>query len=168
MQKHDAAFYRKPNLNYLRPMRLIYLAFILVFLTGNPLHAQVEQDKVIHFAVGAISGAAGAYVASELSGQNRFWTVTGSIATSLLAGLAKEAVDKRRYDNWDNADLGATVLGGVTVGITIELFTKKNGRRYQSRKKNGATALFETSPEPFFRKEHGNSDQLTLRSDRHE
>ncbi len=149
-------------------MRLIFLAFVLIFIGVTPLKAQVEQDKVVHFAVGAVSGAAGAYVASELSGQNRFWTVTGSIATSLLAGLAKEAMDERRNNSWDNADLGATVLGGITVGITIELFTKKNGRRYQSRNKNRSTALIKTTPEVFFVKKTDNSNEETLRQEVHE
>ncbi len=98
-----------------------------------PLNAQVEQDKVLHFGIGALTGAAGAFVASELTDHNRFWTVTGAIATSLLAGIAKEAYDERNNNSWDNADLGATVLGGITVGVTIELFSKKNGRKYGSR-----------------------------------
>ena len=149
-------------------MRLIFLAFVLIFIGVTPLKAQVEQDKVVHFAVGAVSGAAGAYVASELSGQNRFWTVTGSIATSLLAGLAKEAMDERRNNSWDNADLGATVLGGITVGITIEMFNKKNGRRYQSRNKNRSTALIKTTPEVFFVKKTDNSNEETLRQEVHE
>ncbi|MBT8311763.1 MAG: hypothetical protein HKP23_02860, partial [Flavobacteriaceae bacterium] len=80
-------------------MRLVFLAYVLVLFAGTSLRAQVEQDKVAHFAVGAIAGGAGAYVASELSGQSRFWTMTGAIGTSLLAGLAKEAVDKRRYNS---------------------------------------------------------------------
>ncbi len=131
-------------------MRLIILSLLFSLVAYYPLKAQVEQDKALHFAVGAVSGAAGAYVASELSGKSRFWTVTGAIATSLAAGLAKEAVDKRRYGSWDNADLGATVLGGVTVGVTIELFAKKNGRRYQSRKMNRASVLFDVPVEAVF------------------
>jgi len=114
-------------------MRLTLLVFVLVFFAGTPLRAQVEQDKALHFGIGALTGAAGAYVASELSGQSRFWTVTGAIGTSLLAGLAKEYMDEQNSSNsWDNADLGATVLGGITVGITIELFSRKNGKRYRS------------------------------------
>ena len=115
-------------------MRFSFLVLVLFVLTSLPLKAQVQQDKILHFGIGALSGAAGALIASELSNQNRFWTVTGAVATSLLAGIAKEAYDERQSNSWDNADLGATVLGGITVGITIELFSKKNGKRYQSKR----------------------------------
>lgn len=115
-------------------MRTLVLVFLLFFFVGPSLKAQVEQDKVLHFAVGAATGAVGAFVASELSNKNRFWTVTGAIGASLLAGLAKEYIDEQSSDNsWDNTDLGATVLGGITVGITIDLLSKKNGKYYQSR-----------------------------------
>lgn len=142
-------------------MRLILLVFVLVFFAGTRLSAQVEQDKVLHFGIGALSGAAGAYVASELTDRNRFWTVTGSIATSLLAGLAKEYMDEQNSNNsWDNADLGATVLGGITVGVTIELFSRKNGKRYQShfRGKNTDHAQREAL-ENYFRSERPYSAQ---------
>ncbi len=113
--------------------------FLLLILTILPLQAQIENDKIAHFGVGALSGAAGAFVASEITEGNRFWTVTGSIATSLLAGLAKEAIDQQSSNSWDNADLGATVLGGVTVGVTIELLSKKDGKKYRRRIKKTST-----------------------------
>ncbi|MDX1315600.1 MAG: hypothetical protein R3356_08865, partial [Eudoraea sp.] len=47
--------------------------------------------------------------------------------------LAKEAMDERSSNSWDNADLGATVLGGITVGVTIELISKKDGKRYRRK-----------------------------------
>ena len=50
------------------------------------------------------------------------------VGGSLVAGLAKEAIDKNRYGVWDNGDLAATVAGGVTVGVVIELFRGKNRR----------------------------------------
>ncbi|MCE2613926.1 hypothetical protein LVD13_13180 [Flavobacteriaceae bacterium D16] len=107
--------------------------FFLLILYGTPLKAQLENDKILHFGAGVVAGAGGAFIASELSNQNRFWTFTGSVAGSLLVGLAKEVIDERNSNSWDNGDLGATVLGGITVGITIELFSKKNGKRYQGK-----------------------------------
>ena len=100
------------------------------------MRSQIEEDKALHFAAGAFSGAAGALIASKISKRNRFWTVTGSVAASLLAGLTKEAIDKGNGGNWDNGDLAATVLGGVTVGVSIELFSKKEGKYYVKRKKS--------------------------------
>ena len=100
------------------------------------MRSQIEEDKALHFAAGAFSGAAGALIASKISKRNRFWTVTGSVAASLMAGLAKEAIDKGNGGKWDNGDLAATVLGGVTVGVSIELFSKKEGKYYVKRKKS--------------------------------
>lgn len=121
---------------YFSPMqRFCTKILVLLFFVQFSLQGQVEEDKALHFAAGAVSGAAGALIASKISKRNRFWTVTGSVAASLLAGLTKEAIDKGNGGNWDNGDLAATVLGGVTVGVSIELFSKKSGKYYVKRKK---------------------------------
>ena len=93
------------------------------------LHAQVQRDKVLHFGGGVLSGAAGALMANKLSDGNRFWTFTGAVGGSLIAGVVKETIDQGKSDNrWDNGDLAATVFGGVTVGVTIDLFSGKKRR----------------------------------------
>lgn len=109
---------------------------VLLFFVQFSLQAQVEEDKALHFAAGAFSGAAGALIASKISKRNRFWTVTGSVAASLVAGLTKEAIDKSNGGKWDNGDLAATGLGGLTVGVSIELFSKKSGKYYVRRDKS--------------------------------
>lgn len=95
-----------------------------------PCHAQEEWDKTLHFVGGSLFGLAGAGVAKQLSQGNRAWTFVGSLAGSALAGVAKEAVDAgQRPDGWDNEDLAATLLGGATVGLSIELFSKKDSNK---------------------------------------
>jgi len=105
------------------------LLLVVILCSVSQLHAQLENDKVLHFGAGALSGAAGAFIASELSDGNRAWTYVGAVGASLLAGLAKESLDKNNGNEWDNSDLAATVLGGVTVGVTIDLFRGKNKRK---------------------------------------
>lgn len=118
-------------------MRAVFTStLVLVLLIQFSMRGQVEQDKALHFAAGAFAGATGALIASKVTKRNRFWTVTGSVAASLLAGLAKEAIDTGNGGEWDNGDLGATVLGGVTVGVSIELFSKKEGKYYVKRDKS--------------------------------
>lgn len=103
---------------------------IVLFLFASQLHAQVERDKALHFLGGNLFGLAGAGIAKQASDGNRLWTFVGSVAGSALIGVAKEAVDAGQRDNgWDNDDLAATVLGGVTVGVTIELFSKKRNKK---------------------------------------
>jgi len=93
-------------------------------------HGQVERDKGLHFLGGNLFGLAGAGIAKQASDGNRVWTFVGSVAGSTLIGLAKEAVDAGQHENgWDNDDLAATVLGGVTVGVTIDLFSKKDDKK---------------------------------------
>ncbi len=120
---------------FLKMRKLIILITMGVVFNNQSIHSQIQEDKVLHFAAGAVSGAAGALIASKISKRNRFWTVTGSVAASLAAGLAKEAIDKSNGGKWDNGDLGATVLGGAVVGVSIEIFSKKEGKYYVKRDK---------------------------------
>ncbi|MCM4151303.1 hypothetical protein DHD05_06850 [Arenibacter sp. N53] len=109
-------------------MKGIILGILISFSTLS-ICAQLQEDKVKHFAAGALSGAIGADIADRISDGNRYWRIAGAFASSLLAGLAKEAYDEQRYNGWDNRDLTATVLGGVSVGVTIDIFSEKKKRR---------------------------------------
>ena len=105
------------------------LTLIILLSSLAQLHAQLENDKVLHFGAGALSGAAGAFIASELSDGDRAWTYIGAVGTSLFVGLVKESLDKKDDNTWSNGDVAATVLGGVTVGVTIDLFRGKKRRK---------------------------------------
>ncbi len=103
---------------------------LLFFVLASHCHGQVERDKALHFLGGNLFGLAGAGIAKQASHGNRIWTFVGSVAGSALVGVAKETMDAGQRDNgWDNEDLAATILGGVTVGVTIDLFAKKDERR---------------------------------------
>jgi uncharacterized protein YfiM (DUF2279 family) len=105
---------------------------VLFFCCINNLFSQVERDKALHFLGGNLYGLAGAGIAKQISDGNRWWTFAGAIGGSALIGLGKEAVDAGQRENgWDNDDLWATILGGATVGVTIDIFTdhKKEKRK---------------------------------------
>ncbi|WP_197062594.1 hypothetical protein [Muricauda sp. MAR_2010_75] len=103
------------------------LLFFVLALHG---YGQVERDKALHFLGGNLFGLAGAGIAKQASEGNRVWTFLGSVAGSAVAGVAKEAIDSGQDGNqWDNDDLAATVLGGVTVGVTIDIFSKKKDKK---------------------------------------
>ncbi|WP_420322112.1 hypothetical protein [Flagellimonas sp.] len=106
------------------------LSTFLVFMIGSQLFAQIERDKALHFLGGNLFGLAGAGVAKQITDGNRAWTFVGSVVGSALVGIGKEAVDAGQENNqWDNDDLAATILGGVTVGVTIEIFSKKRNKK---------------------------------------
>ena len=51
-------------------------------------------------------------------------------ALPLFAQLEQDkAYDEYKYKGWDNRDLAATVLGGVSIGITIDIFSEKKHRK---------------------------------------
>ena len=105
------------------------LSFLILIFSLQTLFGQIESDKALHFLGGNLYGLVGAGVASELSDGNRTWTFVGSVGGSLLIGLAKESIDEKQYGGWDNGDLLATVLGGIAVGATIDIFKKRKQQK---------------------------------------
>lgn len=111
------------------PLKTI-VPILLLFALNSPCHGQAEWDKTLHFVGGNLFGMAGAGIAKQASKGNRVWTFAGALMGSALIGVAKEAVDSgQRVNGWDNDDLAATLLGGATMGLTIELFSKKDANR---------------------------------------
>jgi hypothetical protein len=106
-------------------MKIKLVLSVIIVLASNLSYTQIQKDDVLHFSAGILSGAGGALIASEISNGDRFWTFAGAVAGSALAGSIKEAIDQNNYNGWDNRDLGATISGGIAVGISIELFTGK-------------------------------------------
>ncbi|SNY99401.1 hypothetical protein [Flagellimonas pacifica] len=110
-------------------MRTLIPTLVLFMFVLNS-YGQIERDKALHFLGGNLFGLVGAGIAKQASDGNRTWTFIGSVAGSALIGVAKEAVDSGQRENgWDNDDLAATVLGGITVGVSIEIFSKKRNKR---------------------------------------
>ena len=112
-------------------MKKVGCSIFFILLTLG-LKAQIETDKVLHFVGGNLYGLAGAGIAKQISDGNRWWTFAGAIGGSAIVGIGKEAIDSGQENNqWDNGDLLATILGGATVGLTIDLFTdhKKNRQK---------------------------------------
>ncbi len=144
----DFALYRKKRCTggqFLSLGRMKHLTFITFFFFTFTMFSQIENDKVLHFVGGNLFGLAGAGIAKQISHGDRFWTFAGAIGGSALAGLGKEAVDSGNGGSgWDNEDLLATVLGGVTVGITIDLFTDHKRRR-KTRPMGGLTTETNTT-----------------------
>ncbi len=107
------------------------IVFFSLFLTHSQVLAQIRNDDILHYSAGVVTGTAGAFIASELSNGKRIWTFAGAVGAGILAGTMKEYIDKRNNGDWSNRDLGATFLGGLTAGVTIDLLTSRKRKRKQ-------------------------------------
>ena len=81
------------------------------------LNAQtIQKDKQKHFIAGVVSG----FVGSKIT-KHKF---LGALVSSIIVGVGKEVYDEIKYKGFDNKDILATALGGLTVGVTIKIFDK--------------------------------------------
>ncbi|MEL6303961.1 MAG: hypothetical protein AAFQ20_04150 [Bacteroidota bacterium] len=137
------------------------LSILILFLVSLAGHSQIERDKALHFLGGHLYGLAGAGIAKQISDGDRAWTFVGAVAGSALIGVAKEAVDAgQRPNGWDNEDLLATVLGGISVGLMIEIFTKKRDRYDRAELSSVQTEPFGLNPIPDITFENGELPNL--------
>jgi putative lipoprotein len=100
---------------------------IIVFLITSTMFPQsiIEKDKQLHFAAGTVFGALGYDLIWQRT-KNTKQAIWGGIALASAAGISKELVDARVLNQkLDKNDLFATVLGGITISVTIPLFKKK-------------------------------------------
>jgi len=111
------------------------LAFMLLF-TFNTVNAQeIPKDKQMHFAAGTITGSLGySYIYGKTKDRKKAFIA--GVITSIAVGICKETLDSTQPGNkFDLRDLTATTLGGITVGVTINLFDKKKKKRIKKQKK---------------------------------
>ena len=107
-----------------------------------PLSAQSffeQEDKQLHFAAGNIAGALGYTLSYNAYGDKTRAQITG-ICTAFAVGVAKEVFDSTTNGYVEQADVLATTLGGITINLTLPLFTerkvfRKRKRRPKSKRK---------------------------------
>ena len=104
--------------------------------TAVVANAQIPEDKKLHFAAGNIAGAAG-YFYSYNKHQNKKRAMVAGICSAFAAGVMKEMFDASQGGYVEHGDILATTLGGVTVSVTIPLFTKKKKYRRLDKVKGG-------------------------------
>ena len=100
---------------------------LLLFLTLSTAHAQLltEYDKQYHFAAGALVSAS-TYTLVYAKTKSKKKALIYSVASSILVGTLKELSDSREKGNrFDKRDLLATTYGGLSIGVTFNIFTKK-------------------------------------------
>lgn len=101
---------------------LIALSTILIISFSS--YGQRGKDNALHFAAGAVTSSA-TYLYVYNKTKNRKKAKIYSIGSALVVGLGKELYDEIKYKGYDNKDLLATVIGGVTLTYTIDIFNWK-------------------------------------------
>lgn len=107
-----------------------YFLIIALLLNSFATNAQLltEPDKQKHFMAGAFFGTfAYGLVLDET--EDKTQAFVASIVTAFAVGAIKESLDSRQDGNrFDKRDLLATTYGGITIGITLDIFAK-NGKK---------------------------------------
>jgi len=107
-----------------------YLVLLALFLCSFSSSAQLltEPDKQQHFMAGAFFGTF-AYGIVLDNTEDKTQAFIASIATAFIVGALKESLDSREDGNrFDKRDLLATTYGGLSIGITLDIFAK-NGKK---------------------------------------
>jgi putative lipoprotein len=116
-----------------------YLVYILVLVLPYCIaSAQTSEqsvfsqpDKQMHFGAGALVGAVSLVTKSKTK------AFVYSVVAGSSFGLLKEVYDSRKGGSgFNNADLGATVLGSLSVGLTFNVLSgnKRNRNNYIASK----------------------------------
>jgi putative lipoprotein len=106
-------------------MKTLLTLFLLAFTLPATAQLLTEYDKQYHFAAGALVSA-GTYTLVYAKTKSKKKALIYSVASSILIGTLKEIADSREKGNrFDKRDLLATTYGGLTIGVTFNIFTKK-------------------------------------------
>ena len=114
-------------------MKIIY---ILLFLCcGLMVGQEIPRDKKLHFGAGVLSSAVGyQYVYNQT--QDKEKALAAGILTSIIMGVGKEVYDSFQPKNrFDQSDVAATVLGGVTFSFTVKINLINVGGEAKRKKK---------------------------------
>lgn len=114
-------------------MKIIY---ILLFLCcGLMVSQEIPRDKKLHFGAGVLSSAVGyQYVYNQT--QDKEKALAAGILTSIIMGIGKEVYDSFQPKNrFDQSDVAATVLGGVTFSFTVKINLINIGGEAKRKKK---------------------------------
>ena len=114
-------------------MKIIY---ILLFLCcGLMVSQEIPHDKKLHFGAGVLSSAVGyQYVYNQT--QDKEKALAAGILTSIVMGIGKEVYDSFQPKNrFDQSDVAATVLGGVTFSLTLKINLINIGGEAKRKKK---------------------------------
>ena len=110
---------------YYKMKLLFFLPFFLFTIIPSNAQLLTEPDKQEHFIAGAFFGSFAYAIVLDKTENNRK-AFLASVVTAVAFGTIKETIDSREKGNYfDTRDLLATTYGGLSIGITLDLISKK-------------------------------------------
>ena len=109
-------------------MKKVIVCMIVVFLcfVVSPAHLSSKEDKIKHFGISILFGAAGEsclHYATDLEGNKR---VLFGTALGTLPGLFKELIDSTEEGNrFSGGDLAADILGSFCGALLSNAINNK-------------------------------------------
>lgn len=100
-------------------MKILIALLIVLSLSAEDIYLQ--EDKQKHFVGSMVIGGVSAGIARHY-GSSTFEAFMIGIASSLLVGIAKEAVDGRGYGTEDVGDVYADTLGSISGSLIATQF----------------------------------------------
>lgn len=101
-------------------MKILLALLLSLSLYAEPLYKQ--EDKQKHF-IGSMAIGGAATGIARYYGSSRIESFFIGVATSLLVGIAKEAVDGRGHGTEDVNDVYADTLGGIVGSVVSAQFS---------------------------------------------
>ena len=114
----------------------IKLSLLLLSLSFFCNAQTITEDDMLHFAGGAaLSGATYAIVYGQTQNKSKaFWF---SLAVPTVVGLTKEILDESAFGGYfDGREFASTVLGGLVVSLTFDVFTGKQKKTERNKLSN--------------------------------
>ena len=125
---------------YSKSARTILLVLLMSMMTFNVRSQIIQEDKALHFGVGAYIGAGSTLVIYEIT-KNKKKAIVYGIGLSMLAGITKEVIDHNNGGRADAADIFATTLGGSVGSISITINLDKGKIKKRKKKHNAPTVV---------------------------
>lgn len=97
------------------------IVIVTLVLSLNAEEFYLQDDKQKHF-IGSIAIGGVATGIARYYGSNKLESIAIGIGTSLLVGIAKEAIDGKGYGTEDIGDVYADTLGAVSGSIISTQF----------------------------------------------
>ena len=113
-------------------MKLFYLFFFIPFFINGQTFVE-QKDKQLHFMAGNVAGALGYMKSYEKHGDVKRAMITG-VCLAFAAGVMKEMYDASQGGYIEHGDVLATTLGGITINLTLPIFTERKVYRQRKRR----------------------------------